>query len=187
MAEREPTISLGTVFSILEKLRERDEEMEGARSGARSAGAGRGDQLDEAGGGPASEKLVAAVEALSEDEQADLVALLWLGSGDFAVDEWDDARRLARARWSTPAAQSIADAPLAGGCLAEGLALLGHTIGSASGRPRPALGRSNDDAEPDQDDHRSAHARSRGSDPLLGGADRARLRGHGGRRSSASG
>ena len=32
-----------------------------------------------------------AVEDLSPEQQAELVALMWLGRGDFALEEWDEA------------------------------------------------------------------------------------------------
>jgi hypothetical protein len=36
-------------------------------------------------------EIKAAVEDLSPEQQAELVALMWLGRGDYALDEWDDA------------------------------------------------------------------------------------------------
>ena len=33
------------------------------------------------------------IDALTEDEQVDLVALTWLGRGDSTIDEWDDVRQ----------------------------------------------------------------------------------------------
>jgi uncharacterized protein DUF3775 len=38
------------------------------------------------------EKLRTFIDALTEDEQVDLVALTWLGRGDGIIDEWDDLR-----------------------------------------------------------------------------------------------
>ena len=42
------------------------------------------------------------MEAMSEDERADLVALLWIGRGDFEPEEWDEARRTAMEEATTP-------------------------------------------------------------------------------------
>ena len=42
------------------------------------------------------------MEAMSEDERADLVALLWVGRGDFEPEEWDEARRTAMEEATTP-------------------------------------------------------------------------------------
>jgi hypothetical protein len=42
------------------------------------------------------EELTSALEALNEDEQLDLIALTWVGRGDFSIDEWDAAREQAQ-------------------------------------------------------------------------------------------
>ena len=39
----------------------------------------------------------AFVERLGVDEQAELVALMWIGRGSFDSDEWHDARATAQA------------------------------------------------------------------------------------------
>ena len=36
------------------------------------------------------------IEGMNEDQQLDLVALAWIGRGDFDPEEWDEARRTAR-------------------------------------------------------------------------------------------
>jgi hypothetical protein len=36
-------------------------------------------------------ELKATVEDLIPEQQAELVALMWLGRGDYAIEEWDDA------------------------------------------------------------------------------------------------
>ena len=41
---------------------------------------------------PVDQELVAFIEAMSEDEQVDLVTLTWLGRGDGGLDDWDDLR-----------------------------------------------------------------------------------------------
>jgi hypothetical protein len=35
------------------------------------------------------------LDGLNEDQQLDLVALVWIGRGDFEPEEWDEARRTA--------------------------------------------------------------------------------------------
>lgn len=42
------------------------------------------------------------IEAMDEDELVDLVALMWIGRGDFEPEEWDDARRTAFEEATTP-------------------------------------------------------------------------------------
>ena len=46
---------------------------------------------------PVAQELKDAIEALNDDEQAELVALTWVGRGDFTSDEWDEVVRTARA------------------------------------------------------------------------------------------
>jgi Protein of unknown function (DUF3775) len=42
---------------------------------------------------PTHQELRSFIDALTEDEQVDLVALTWLGRGDGTIDEWDDLRQ----------------------------------------------------------------------------------------------
>lgn len=67
--------------------------------------------------------LSAFIEELNEDEQAALVALSWVGRGDYEPEQWEEAMTLARER---AAAGSTADylmnTEMAGDLLAEGLA-----------------------------------------------------------------
>lgn len=47
------------------------------------------------------------IEAMDEDELLDLVALLWIGRGDFETGEWEEARRTAREEATTPTASYL--------------------------------------------------------------------------------
>jgi len=40
---------------------------------------------------PCAQEVVAAVQDLEPDQQAELVALMWLGRGDYDLSEWDAA------------------------------------------------------------------------------------------------
>ncbi len=132
MAERsvELSISPETVFFILEKTRELDEKVEETDpdSGSNPSDDLVVDVLEDRTDDPTFEELSTAVDALNEDEQTDLVALLWLGRGDFAPEELDDARQLAREQRTTPVARYLAGTPRASDYLEEGLALLGFEL-----------------------------------------------------------
>lgn len=139
MAKRdiELAVSPEAGFFILEKAREFDEKTPPINSpdGSNPSDDGGVEVLEAFRDDPAYVELVAAIRGLDEDSQVDLVALMWLGRGDFTLDEWDDCRRLARERRSTPTAQYIAGTPLASDYLEEGLALLGYRMDeSATGR-----------------------------------------------------
>jgi len=81
------------------------------------------------------------IGALNEDEQIDLVALMWLGRGDGTIDEWEDLRSRAaerrngyrNPRWET--VHYLLGEPLLGDFLAEGLDEFG--ISWVDEAPRP--------------------------------------------------
>jgi hypothetical protein len=77
---------------------------------------------------PTQDELRAALAALSEDEQVELVALAWIGRGDFGAAEWDDAKALARERRRGSTARYLMGMPLLGDYLEEGAAILGINL-----------------------------------------------------------
>ena len=68
------------------------------------------------------------IEGLSESKQAELVALTWIGRGDFTVDEWSEVVRTARQRRTNPTADYLLGTPMLGDYLEEGLSQLGLTV-----------------------------------------------------------
>ena len=50
----------------------------------------------------AEEQFDGLLEAMNEDELADLVALVWVGRGDFEAEEFEDARRTAMEQATIP-------------------------------------------------------------------------------------
>jgi hypothetical protein len=54
------------------------------------------------------------LEALNEDELADLVAMTWIGRGDFTRDDWEDAKDQARERGVKGTAEYLLGTPLLG-------------------------------------------------------------------------
>ncbi|MBO1079742.1 DUF3775 domain-containing protein [Roseomonas haemaphysalidis] len=67
--------------------------------------------------------LSAFIEELNEDEQAALVALSWVGRGDYEPEQWEEAMTLARERAATGStADYLMKTEMAGDLLAEGLA-----------------------------------------------------------------
>lgn len=69
------------------------------------------------------------IDDLNEDEQIDLVALMWVGRGDFEISEWEEARNEAvRAREEHGhTAEYLLGAPLLGDYLEEGLNQAGES------------------------------------------------------------
>lgn len=67
----------------------------------------------------------AFVGALNEDEQAHLVALMWIGRGSFEAEEWDDAVKTAMAEATTPTSVYLKGTPHLADHLENGLDSLG--------------------------------------------------------------
>jgi len=66
------------------------------------------------------------IDNLDPELQANLVALMWLGRGDYDADDWSSVLEEAKAGWTPRTAEYLLETPLAADYLAEGLAMLGH-------------------------------------------------------------
>lgn len=73
-------------------------------------------------------ELRGAIARLSQDQQVSLVALVWIGRGDFEAAEWEDAKALARQRHQTSTARYLLGMPLLGDYIEEGAAALGLNL-----------------------------------------------------------
>ena len=76
---------------------------------------------------PVLEELISAINALSEDEQIDLVALAWLGRDDYSVSDWATVREGAARAHNERTADYLVGMPLLGDFLEEGLSMLGYS------------------------------------------------------------
>jgi len=72
--------------------------------------------------------LRAFIAELNEDEQASLIALAWIGRGDYTGDEFDEARTLAKERNIRDAAEYLLGIELLADMLEEGLDELGLSL-----------------------------------------------------------
>ena len=84
-------------------------------------------------GDPTLEELRSAIEALDDDETIDLIALVWVGRGDFTRDEWENAQALASDRHRQGSADYLLGIPTLGDLLEEGLAELGYSCADYEG------------------------------------------------------
>ena len=73
------------------------------------------------------EELTALINALSEDEQIDLVALMWLGRDDSMASDWSAVRQEATRAHNDRTAEYLLGTPLVGDFLEEGLSKLGYS------------------------------------------------------------
>ncbi len=72
-------------------------------------------------------ELQLTIDDLEPDQQSTLVALMWLGRGDYEVGEWETALEQARDNWTNRTADYLIGTPLVADYLSEGLALLGYS------------------------------------------------------------
>jgi hypothetical protein len=85
------------------------------------------DALQDYGDDPVALEIREAIDDLNEDEQTELVALTWIGRGDFAAEEWDDALAAAQERHTGPSSAYLLGMPMLGDLLEEGFTALGYS------------------------------------------------------------
>ena len=76
---------------------------------------------------PTVEEIKACIESLNVDEAAEVLALVWIGAGDYDVSEWRQAVSAARDDPDSRRAEALLGIPLLGDYLEEGLAALGYS------------------------------------------------------------
>src|SRR5512142_3158201 len=125
----ELTISAEKVAFLIEKAREFDvkEAASDPDSGSNAADDDMIDVLEDNGKDPVVREITGFIDAMTEDEQVDLVALMRLGRGDGTLDDWDDLRREAADGRNGGTAQYLLGEPMLGDFLAEGLDAFGIT------------------------------------------------------------
>lgn len=129
MADPTLTISSESVCFIIVKAREFDAQdvVTDPDSGSNAADDGAASVLEAHSDDLTQKELVAFITALSEEEQADLVALLWLGRGDGTMEDWDDLRDEAQRQHNNRTAAYLLGEPLLSDHLEEGLSQFGLT------------------------------------------------------------
>jgi len=124
------SISPEKVFFVIVKAREF--EAKDVVTNPDSSSSGADDRmisvLEEHADDPAYEEAQAFIGALSEDEQIDLVALTWLGRGDYTADDWDEVRAEAADAHNERTAEYLLGTPLLPDYLDEGLSMLGISL-----------------------------------------------------------
>ncbi|HEY0834554.1 MAG TPA: DUF3775 domain-containing protein [Azospirillum sp.] len=76
---------------------------------------------------PTLDELEGALDALNDDEIVGVIALAWLGRGDFTREDWEDGLALARERHNDRSAEYLTGIPNLADCLEEGLEQLGFS------------------------------------------------------------
>jgi hypothetical protein len=123
-----PEINPQKVCFIAAKARELLSEDEGSRPDASNASDdGERSILTDSAYAPVKAEFVQYVDDLDEDETAALVAMLWIGRGDFDAKDWEDAVAQARERRETSTTTYLLGEPLLPDYLEEALAAFGHS------------------------------------------------------------
>lgn len=83
--------------------------------------------LEDYGDDPVVQEITSFINAMSEDEQIDLVTLAWLGRDDNTVGDWDALRAEAADAHNDKTAAYLLGTPNLGDLLEEGLSMLGFS------------------------------------------------------------
>jgi hypothetical protein len=125
----EINVSPEKVCYIIVKAREFDAKVEPVEphSGSNPADDAEREILEDYEDDPTLEELREAIVDLNDDETIDLIALAWVGRGDFDRSDFESARSLAMERHRRNSAPYLIGMPNLGDCLEEGLAELGYS------------------------------------------------------------
>jgi len=120
----QPEINVDKVCFVIVKAREFDVqvEVEEPDYGSDAIDDNFVQVLEAYADNPTFAELKSFIDAMDEDEQAKLVALAWIGRGDFGAKEWSQAVRLAKERHSGSTALYLCGMPMLGDYVEEGLA-----------------------------------------------------------------
>ena len=129
MADPTLTVSSESVCFIIIKAREFDAQdvVTDPDSGSNATDDNQASVLEAHSDDLTQKELVAFINALSDEEQAELVALLWLGRGDGTLEDWDDLRDEAQRQHNNRTAAYLLGEPLLSDHLEEGLSQFGLT------------------------------------------------------------
>jgi hypothetical protein len=123
------SIDAETVGYIIVKAREFDEKVapEEREPGSNPADDKMVEVLEDRSDDPTYEELMSALQSLNDDQLLDLVALCWVGRGDYESADWKKARAEAAAVRDKHIPSYLVGTPLLGDYLEEGLAKLGYS------------------------------------------------------------
>lgn len=125
------TIPLAKLAYIVEKAREYDAEVPvdpDATTGSDPADDDERQILLDTPDNPTAQELRDAIDGLNIDEREELLALLWLGRGDYDAQSWPEALRQARETRSSTETEYLLGTPLLGDYLEEGAEALGLSL-----------------------------------------------------------
>ena len=115
---------------IIEKAREFDEETAPVDSDPGSNPSDDNDVaiLEDTGDNPTEQELAAALNALDDEQRVELLALMWVGRGDFDRSEWRNALTQARDVHNEAETSYLMGTPLLADYLEVALDALGYSL-----------------------------------------------------------
>lgn len=124
------TIPVEKLAFIIEKAREFDAESAPVNENEKADGEDERIEaiLDETRSNPTYQELIESIESLNDDERDEVVALTWLGRGDFSKEEWRQAKTAAHERHNGREAKYLAGTPLLADYLEEAASQLGYAL-----------------------------------------------------------
>ena len=123
------SIPLETLTYIIEKAREFDAEVPSdAEEGSNAADDDEREILLDTPDNPTEQELRDAIDGLGIPERQELLALMWLGRGDYDAESWSEALQQARQTQSASETAYLLGTPLLGDYIEEGVAALGLSL-----------------------------------------------------------
>jgi uncharacterized protein DUF3775 len=123
-------IPLEKLAYIITKAREFDAEVPPVdeASGSNPSDDAEWDVLEDSADNPTYQELVDGINSLSDLERIELLALTWLGRGDYGREEWREAFEEARRVHDEKETDYLIGTPLLADYLEEGLSQLGYSL-----------------------------------------------------------
>jgi hypothetical protein len=124
------TIPLEKLAYIVTKAREFDAEVPPVDedSGSNPSDDAERDVLESGANNPTYQELTDAIDSLSDRERVELLALTWLGRGDYTKEEWKEVLEEAQRVHDERETQYLVGTPLLADYLEEGLSQLGYSL-----------------------------------------------------------
>jgi hypothetical protein len=123
------TIDHEKICFIIIKAREFDVKVapDDPDSGSNAPDDGGIDILEDFSDDPTYQELRSALETLNDDDKVEMLALLFVGRGDFTTDEWNAAMAEARDVVDAHFVDYLIGIPMLGDYLEEGFTAFGHS------------------------------------------------------------
>jgi len=123
------TIPLEKLAYVIEKAREFNAQVPSdAEEGSNAADDDEREILLDTPDNPTEQELRDAIDGLGIPERQELLALMWLGRGDYDAESWSEALQQARQTQSASETTYLLGTPLLGDYIEEGVAALGLSL-----------------------------------------------------------